>query len=147
MQLVCIPQPGPKHGRSNAWRDVSGQCTQRPPNTHPQPPPFLLVASASSNLKSGNCSFAKELTLQSLSSPITPTARSGYRFCLKLNIESKSQIQSFCHITVAVAAISFSTFLDISIREILKASNGLKQKSRKNPHFGLFRSDIFLTSF
>ena len=123
MQLVCIPQPGPKHGRSNAWRDVSGQCTQRPSNTHPQPPSPPASCQCIGNLKSGNCSFAKELTLQSLSSPITPTARSGYRFCLKLNIGSKSQIQSFCHITVAVAAIIFPTFLDILFGEILKASN------------------------
>ena len=114
-----------------------------PPST---PSPFLLFASASSNLKKWQL-----LLCQRANPPISIFSNhtnSWVRFCLKLNIEvSKSQIQSFCHISVAVAAISFSTFLDILIGEILKASNGLKQKSRKNPHFGLFKSDMFLTSF
>ena len=60
------------------------------------------------------------------------------------NHTNKSQIQSLCHITVAVPAISFSTFSDILIGEILKASNGLKQKFCKDPYFGLFRGHMYV---
>ena len=141
---------------TSAWSWVtSGSPMQEFPgiqlsiiNTHPQPPPFLLVASASSNLKKW------QLLLCQRANPPISIFSNHTNSWVRLQVLPKTEhwsIQIANPITLSYRCCSccylLFDLLDILIGEILKASNGLKQKSRKNPHFGLFKSDMFLTSF